>query len=47
MGAKIFELGCGQGACTAVLAEFIGPNGHITAVDPGPLGKFKVGDYAV
>jgi ubiquinone/menaquinone biosynthesis C-methylase UbiE len=37
MGAKVLELGCGQGDCTAVLAELVGPNGHITAVDPGPL----------
>ncbi|TFY82009.1 hypothetical protein EWM64_g2006 [Hericium alpestre] len=41
-GAKVLEIGCGQGDCTAVLAELVGPEGHITAVDPGPLnyGKF-------
>lgn len=36
-GAKVLEVGCGQGDCTAVLAEAVGPNGHVTAVDPGPL----------
>ncbi|KAI0063528.1 S-adenosyl-L-methionine-dependent methyltransferase [Artomyces pyxidatus] len=36
-GAKLLEIGCGQGDTTAVLAELVGPNGHVTAVDPGPL----------
>ncbi|PBK62072.1 S-adenosyl-L-methionine-dependent methyltransferase [Armillaria solidipes] len=36
-GAKVLELGCGQGDCTAVLAELVSPNGHVTAVDPGSL----------
>ncbi|KAI0042008.1 SAM-dependent methyltransferase-like protein [Auriscalpium vulgare] len=36
-GAKILEIGCGQGDTTAVLAELVGPEGHVTAVDPGPL----------
>lgn len=36
-GSKVLELGCGQGDCTAVLADFVGPNGHVTAVDPGSL----------
>jgi len=36
-GARVLVLGCGQGDCTAVLAEFVGPNGHVMAVDPGPL----------
>ncbi|SJL14911.1 uncharacterized protein ARMOST_18387 [Armillaria ostoyae] len=36
-GSKVLELGCGQGDCTAVLAELVGPNGHVTAVDPGSL----------
>lgn len=35
-GAKVLELGCGQGDCTAVLAEAVGPDGHVTAVDPAP-----------
>ncbi|KAK0440463.1 S-adenosyl-L-methionine-dependent methyltransferase [Desarmillaria tabescens] len=36
-GSRILELGFGQGDCTAVLAELVGPNGHVTAVDPGSL----------
>ena len=35
--AKVLELGCGQGDCTAVLAEAVGVGGHITAVDPASL----------
>lgn len=34
-GSKVLEIGCGQGTCTAVLAEAVGPNGHVDAVDPG------------
>ncbi|KAI1267270.1 S-adenosyl-L-methionine-dependent methyltransferase [Xylariaceae sp. FL1019] len=36
-GTRVVELGCGQGNTTAVLAEAIGPSGHIDAVDPGAL----------
>ncbi|KZP09946.1 S-adenosyl-L-methionine-dependent methyltransferase [Athelia psychrophila] len=36
-GSKVLEIGCGQGDCTAVLADFVGPEGHVTAVDPGSL----------
>ncbi|KAL0955843.1 hypothetical protein HGRIS_002045 [Hohenbuehelia grisea] len=36
-GARVLELGCGQGDCTAVLATLVGPEGHVTAVDPGAL----------
>ena len=35
-GSTVLELGCGQGTCTAVLAEAVGPDGHVDAVDPGP-----------
>jgi len=35
-GGKISEIGCGQVDCTAVLAELVGPEGHVTAIDPGP-----------
>ncbi|EFY85070.1 hypothetical protein J3459_006757 [Metarhizium acridum] len=35
-GSKVLEIGCGQGTCTAVLAEAVGPEGHVDAVDPGP-----------
>ncbi|THU98612.1 S-adenosyl-L-methionine-dependent methyltransferase [Dendrothele bispora CBS 962.96] len=34
-GSRVLELGCGQGDCTAVLAEIVGPSGHVTAIDPG------------
>jgi SAM-dependent methyltransferase len=34
-GSRVLEIGCGQGTCTAVLAEAVGPNGHVDAVDPG------------
>jgi ubiquinone/menaquinone biosynthesis C-methylase UbiE len=37
LGPRILEIGCGQGDTTAVLAELVGENGHVTAVDPGPL----------
>ncbi|MFD3513816.1 class I SAM-dependent methyltransferase [Streptomyces sp. NPDC058657] len=32
-GATVLELGCGQGDMTAVLAEAVGPQGHVVAVD--------------
>lgn len=31
---RILELGCGQGDMTTVLADAVGPTGHITATDP-------------
>lgn len=34
--SKVLEVGCGQGTFTAVLAEAVGPEGHIDALDPGP-----------
>ncbi|KAI0503091.1 SAM-dependent methyltransferase [Xylaria bambusicola] len=33
-GARVLELGCGQGTATAVLAEAVGETGHVDAVDP-------------
>ncbi|KAJ7719026.1 putative SAM-dependent methyltransferase [Mycena maculata] len=36
-GARVLELGCGQGDTTLALAEAVGPDGHVDAVDPGPL----------
>lgn len=33
-GSRVLELGCGQGTCTAVLAEAVGDAGHVDAVDP-------------
>lgn len=35
-GARVLEIGCGQGDTTAVLAEVVGPNGHVTGIDPAP-----------
>jgi len=32
-GAKVLEIGCGQGDMTAVLAHAVGSGGHVTAVD--------------
>ncbi|KAH6886876.1 putative SAM-dependent methyltransferase [Thelonectria olida] len=34
-GSRVLEIGCGQGNCTTVLAEAVGPEGHVDAVDPG------------
>lgn len=36
-GARILEIGCGQGDCTVALAVAAGSNGHVTAIDPAPL----------
>src|SRR5689334_16977889 len=36
-GSRVLELGCGQGTATTVLAEAVGPSGHVDAVDPGSL----------
>ncbi|KAJ7486806.1 S-adenosyl-L-methionine-dependent methyltransferase [Mycena latifolia] len=36
-GARVLELGCGQGDTTLALAEVVGENGHVDAVDPAPL----------
>ncbi|MBV9786553.1 MAG: methyltransferase domain-containing protein [Chloroflexi bacterium] len=32
-GARVLEVGCGQGDMTAVLAHAVGESGHVTAVD--------------
>jgi SAM-dependent methyltransferase len=34
-GSRVLELGCGQGDTTVALAQAVGANGHIDAVDPG------------
>jgi len=33
-GATVLEIGCGQGDLTAVLADAVGPHGHVLALDP-------------
>jgi len=33
----VLEVGCGQGDMTIVLAELLGPEGRVTAIDPAPL----------
>jgi SAM-dependent methyltransferase len=35
-GARVLEIGCGQGNTTTVLAEALGVTGHVDAVDPAP-----------
>lgn len=32
-GSRVLEVGCGQGDMTVVLADAVGPTGHVTAVD--------------
>ncbi|MCC6791483.1 MAG: class I SAM-dependent methyltransferase [Thermomicrobiales bacterium] len=32
-GARVLEIACGQGDMTAVLANAVGPDGHVTAID--------------
>lgn len=39
------QLGCGQGDTTAVLAEAVGDEGRVTAVDPGSLDYGTCDDY--
>ncbi|RKO83280.1 hypothetical protein BDK51DRAFT_23609 [Blyttiomyces helicus] len=35
LGAKVLEIGCGRGEFTAVLADVVGPTGHVTGIDFG------------
>lgn len=35
-GMKVLEIGCGQGDTTVVLADAVGPTGHIVAIDIAP-----------
>ncbi|KAJ6528080.1 S-adenosyl-L-methionine-dependent methyltransferase [Mycena capillaripes] len=36
-GARVLEVGCGQGDTTIALANAVGETGHVDAVDPAPL----------
>ena len=42
-GESVFHLGCGVGYFTAILAEVVGPGGHVTAseVDPGLAARAR------
>ncbi len=45
-GARILDIGCGQGESTLILADAVGPDGHVTGVDTAPAdygGPFTVG----
>src|SRR4051794_2657855 len=35
-GSRVLEIACGQGDTTAVLADRVGPNGTVVAIDPAP-----------
>ncbi|KAH8719080.1 Methyltransferase ustM [Beauveria bassiana] len=35
-GARILDIGCGQGESTLILADAVGPDGHVTGVDTAP-----------
>lgn len=35
-GERVLDLGAGQGASTEVLADAVGPGGHVTAIDVSP-----------
>jgi SAM-dependent methyltransferase len=46
-GATVLEVGCGQGDTTAVLADAVGPAGHVVAVDiadPSYGSPITIGD---
>ncbi|KAJ9145127.1 S-adenosyl-L-methionine-dependent methyltransferase [Pleurostoma richardsiae] len=45
-GARVLEIGCGQGDCTVPLADAVGPSGRVVALDPAPpdYGTPPVGD---
>lgn len=36
-GSHVLEIGCGQGDTTVVLADAVGKEGHVDALDPGSL----------
>ncbi|MBC1722034.1 class I SAM-dependent methyltransferase [Listeria seeligeri] len=46
-GDRVLEVGCGQGDTTAVLANAVGPNGFVQAIDIAPEtygAPFTIGD---
>jgi SAM-dependent methyltransferase len=48
-GARVLEIGCGQGDMTAVLADLVGPDGRVVGTDVAPPGygsPVTVGDSA-
>jgi SAM-dependent methyltransferase len=49
-GARVLEVGCGQGDMTAALADTVGPGGHVLGVDiasPGYGAPVTLGESAV
>lgn len=44
-GSRVLEIGCGQGDCTIVLADAVGEEGHVDAVDPGLPDYGELGRY--
>lgn len=36
-GASVLDIGCGQANFTLVLADAVGPTGHVVGVDPAPM----------
>ncbi|RMZ03844.1 hypothetical protein D0862_05516 [Hortaea werneckii] len=34
--SRVLDIGCGQGESSLVLAEVVGPNGHVTGIDTAP-----------
>ncbi|KAI7285879.1 hypothetical protein KC343_g677 [Hortaea werneckii] len=46
-GSRILDIGCGQGESSLVLAELLGPDGHVTGIDTASHdygSPFTVGD---
>lgn len=43
-GDRVIDIGCGSGIPTLMLAQRVGPEGHVTAVDPSPvlLGALRI-----
>ncbi|MEV6952479.1 class I SAM-dependent methyltransferase [Streptomyces sp. NPDC051183] len=45
-GMSVLDVGCGPGTITADLAELVGPQGQVTAVDAAPDVLTRAGAYA-
>ncbi|RMZ17515.1 hypothetical protein D0860_00436 [Hortaea werneckii] len=45
--SRVLDIGCGQGESSLVLAEVVGPDGHVTGIDTGPQdygSPFTIGE---